>query len=80
MMELLIRTLAKKFLAFTHTKIFADIIPTTNWAYSVVKSEQYFPKVFETLYRPKSMLLMDGKIVEAHRKDIVNEWLNAIKK
>ena len=72
------QTLAKQFLAFMHTQTFADIIPTTNWAYPVVKST--LPKAFESLYKPKMMILMSGKKVEAQRKAIINEWLEAIQK
>ena len=72
------QALAKQFLAFLHTQTFADIIPTANWAYPVVKST--LPKTFETLYRPKSMILMDGKVVKSKRKAIVNEWLRSIQK
>ncbi len=62
-----------------HSETFANIIPTANWAYPVVKNIQLH-KAFETLYRPESMLLMDGKTVETQRKAIVNEWLDAIQK
>ncbi len=74
------QALAKKFLAFMHTQTFADIIPTANWAYPVVKSITPLHKAFETLHKPKSMLLMDGEGVEAQRKAIVNEWLDAMQK
>ena len=62
-----------------HTKTFAEIIPTANWAYPVVKGAKLH-EAFETLHRPKSMMLMDGKEVEAQRKAIVDEWLEAIQK
>ena len=71
------QVLAKKFLAFMHSKTFANIIPTANWAYSVVKDIKLH-KAFETLHRPKSMILMDGKTVQVNRKAIVNEWLDAM--
>ena len=70
------QALAKQFLAFLHTQTFADIIPTANWAYPVVKST--LPKAYETLVHPKEMILMDGKTVQAERKAIINEWLEAI--
>jgi thiamine transport system substrate-binding protein len=73
------QALAKKFLVFMHTKTFADIIPTANWAYPVVKGATLH-KAFDTLHRPESMMLMDGKEVEKNRKSIVNEWLEAIRK
>jgi len=73
------QALAKQFLAFLHTQTFAHIIPTANWAYPVIKGVK-LPKAFETLHRPKSMILMEGKVVEAQRKATINEWLEAIQK
>ena len=73
------QALAKAFLAFMHTKTFADIIPTANWAYPVVKGAK-LPKAFETLVHPREMILMDGVSVEDRRKAIVGEWLRAIAK
>ena len=73
------QALAKKFLAFMHTKTFANIIPTANWAYPVVKDIKLH-KAFETLHRPEAMLLMDGKEVQESRKAIVNEWLDGMMK
>ncbi len=72
------QALAKKFLTFMHSEIFADIIPTTNWAYSIVKTKKGLPKAFEKLNIPSKMLLIDGKEVERNRKKIVNEWLEAL--
>lgn len=72
------QVLAKKFLAFIQSKTFAEIIPASNWAYPVVKTT--LPKAFESLHRPEKMMLMDGVTVEAYRKAIVNEWLDAIQK
>jgi thiamine transport system substrate-binding protein len=71
------KVLAKKFLAFMHSEVFADIIPTTNWAYPVVKTKQGLPKAYEALTIPSKMILLDGKTVEENRKTIINEWLNA---
>jgi len=73
------KALAKEFLAFMHTKTFADIIPTANWAYPVVKGAKLH-KAFESLHRPEKMILMDGVTVESQRKAIVDEWLEAIAK
>jgi len=72
--------LAKKFLAFMHSETFANIIPTANWAYPVVKTKQVLPPAFATLTQPKEMLLVDGKIVEKNRKTIINEWLQALER
>jgi len=74
------KDLAKKFLHFMHSETFADIIPTGNWAYPVVKTKQGLPKAFETLTQPSQMILLDGKTVEANRKEIINEWLKALER
>ena len=74
------KDLAKKFLRFMHSETFANIIPTANWAYPVVKTQQGLPKAFETLTQPSKMILLDGKTVEAHRKVIINEWLKALER
>ena len=72
------KELAKKFLAFMHSETFANIIPTANWAYPVVKTKQGLPKEFGLLNVPSQMFLLDGKVVEANRKTYINEWLSAI--
>ncbi len=72
------QALAKQFLAFLHTQTFAAIIPTSNWSYPVVKST--LPEAFDSLHKPQKMILMDGVTVEAQRKAIINEWLEAIQK
>ena len=74
------KVLAKKFLAFMHSETFANIIPTANWAYPVIKTKQSLPIAFETLTTPKEMLLLDGKIVAKNRKAIINEWLQALER
>ena len=74
------KELAQNFLAFMHSETFADIIPTTNWAYPVVKTKQGLPKAYETLTIPSKMMLFDGKMVEENRKAIINEWLNALER
>jgi len=74
------KTCAKEFMHFMHSKTFADIIPTGNWGYPVVKGSKPLHAAFDTLHKPKKMLLIDGKVVEKQRKDIINEWLRAIQK
>lgn len=71
------QALAQAFLAFMHSKTFANIIPTTNWAYPVVKDTPLHP-AFETLHKPKQMMLTDGKTVQETRKAIIEEWLEAM--
>lgn len=72
--------LAQQFLAFMHSQTFADIIPVSNWAYPVVKTEQGLPAAYGTLTQPSKMILLDGKTVEGQRKEIINEWLEALER
>jgi len=74
------QALAQKFLAFMHSQAFADIIPTSNWAYPVVKTEKGLPEAYGTLTHPSKMILLDGKTVELQRKEIINEWLRALER
>ena len=71
--------LAKEFLKFTQSETFADIIPTGNWAYPVVKSKKPLPKAFKELAVPEKFLLLSGETVQKHRKEYVDEWLRALK-
>ena len=72
--------LAQKFLDFLTTETFAEIIPTTNWTYPVVKTTAGLPGGFEKLHVPAKMLLMDGKTVQTNRKAWIDEWLKALEK
>ena len=74
------KDLAQKFLQFLLSETFAELIPTTNWAYPVVKTKQSLPEAFETLTQPSKMILLDGKTVELQRKEIINEWLKALER
>ncbi len=71
--------LAKKFLAFLMSEEFAKLIPTANWAYPVIKTDT-LPKAFDTLSVPKKVFLKSGEEVEDTRKELINEWLEALKK
>ncbi len=73
------KKLAKDFLKFLHSEKFANIIPTTNWAYPVVKNIKLH-KDFNKLNKPKTMKLLDDKMVQENRKIIIDEWIEAIKK
>ncbi|MDQ7084012.1 MAG: thiamine ABC transporter substrate-binding protein [Sulfurovum sp.] len=73
------QALSQKFLQFLHSKTFANIIPTANWVYPVTRANP-LPKAFETLSKPSKIFLMDGKKVEVHRKAIVGEWLDGVKR
>jgi thiamine transport system substrate-binding protein len=72
------KKLAKQFLEFTMSETFANIIPTTNWSYPVVKTKEGLPKGYESLHVPSKMLLLDDKTIEKNRKQYQNEWLDAI--
>ena len=72
--------LAQEFLQFMLSDTFQDIIPTTNWTYPAVQTQQGLPKGFRDLKIPSTMLLMDGEKVEKHRKAMIDEWLKAISK
>jgi thiamine transport system substrate-binding protein len=73
------QALAKKFLTFLMSEKFAEIIPTANWAYPVIKTDT-LPKAFKRLSVPKKAFLQDGKSVEKIRKALINQWLEALKK
>ncbi|WP_458700651.1 thiamine ABC transporter substrate binding subunit [Sulfurospirillum sp. 1307] len=72
------KELAKKFLQFTQSETFANIIPTTNWLYPVVKTKKGLPQGFKELQIPAKMLLIDDETLEKNRKTWLNEWLNSI--
>ncbi|MFK5980976.1 MAG: thiamine ABC transporter substrate binding subunit [Rhizobiaceae bacterium] len=72
--------LAGKFMQFMLSDAFQDLIPTTNWAYTVTKTKKGLPKGFETLHVPEKSLLFDGQLVEKNRKAYISEWLDAIGK
>ncbi|HIP60310.1 MAG TPA: thiamine ABC transporter substrate binding subunit [Campylobacterales bacterium] len=73
------QALGKKFLAFLLSEQFAEIIPTANWAYPVIKIET-LPKAFDSLSVPKKVFLWSGKKVQKRRKEIINEWLESLQK
>lgn len=73
------KKLAKKFLEFTLSETFANIIPTTNWSYPVIKTKKGLPSGFNSLHVPSKMLLIDDKTIDKNRKTYQDEWLNAIK-
>jgi len=72
------KELADKFLEFMLSNEFANIIPTKNWSYPVVKTKKPLPKAFSQLYVPSKMILIDGKTVEKNRRAYINEWLKAL--
>ena len=73
------KELGKKFLQFLYSKEFAQLIPTSNWAYPVIKDVKLNP-AFDKLHKPKEFILMSGEEVQEKRKAIIDEWLKAVQK
>ncbi|RUM66501.1 MAG: thiamine ABC transporter substrate binding subunit [Sulfurospirillum sp.] len=70
------KKLAKKFLSFLHSKEFANIIPTTNWTYPVIKTR--LPKEFDKLIIVKKPLYLDPSITKKHHEKFIKEWIEAM--
>lgn len=73
------KELGKKFLKFLYSKEFAELIPTSNWAYPVIKGVKLHD-AFDKLHKPQEFILMNGKEVQEQRKAIIDEWLKAVQK
>jgi len=71
------RALAREFLKFLHSKEFASIIPTANWAYPVIESS--LPKEYDSLIRVDKTLTLDEKTVNQNRAKYISEWIEALK-
>ena len=69
--------LAEKFLAFMVSPAFQDVIPTTNWMYPVSEPAGGLPKEFGQLVQPAKSLLFAPAEVAAHRKQWIDEWVDA---
>jgi thiamine transport system substrate-binding protein len=70
--------LAKTFLEFMITPAFQDEIPTTNWMYPVIEPTGGLPPEFGRLVQPAKALLFPPEEVAAHRKQWIDEWLQAM--
>jgi thiamine transport system substrate-binding protein len=70
--------LAQKFLDFMVTTAFQDQIPTTNWMYPVVEPTGGLPPEFGQLVQPAKTLLFPPEAVATHRKQWIDEWLQAM--
>ena len=70
--------LAKAFLDFMITPAFQDHIPTTNWMYPVIEPAGGLPPEFDQLVQPSKALLFPPEEVAAHRKQWIDEWLQAM--
>ena len=70
--------LARRFMAFTQTDAFQDIIPTTNWVYPAVETKAGLPDGFKELPKPQKTMLVDPTKVEPIRKAAIEEWLSVM--
>jgi thiamine transport system substrate-binding protein len=70
--------LAQRFLAFMVTPAFQDKIPTTNWMYPVIAPSAGLPAAFDRLIKPEKSLLFPPDEVAQHRKQWIDEWLEAM--
>jgi thiamine transport system substrate-binding protein len=74
------KQLAREFLSFMLSEKFQTIIPTTNWMYPAQLDPARLPEAFGSLINPSPALLFNEDEIAAHRKQWVNEWLEALAK
>lgn len=72
------KVLAREFLGFMLSEEFQTIIPTTNWMYPAQLDPKKLPEAFAGLIDPSPALLFSEDEIAAHRKQWVNEWLEAM--
>ena len=70
------KDLARSFLEFILTDDFQSVIPTTNWMYPVITTNN--PKEFSELIKPKNAFLFDSKKVNDNRISWIQEWLEGL--
>ncbi len=70
--------LARDFLEFMLSDSFQSIIPTTNWMYPAAMNHELLPEGFKTLANPDPVHIFTDKEVSAHRKNWIDEWLEAM--
>ena len=70
------KDLARSFLEFILTDGFQSVIPTTNWMYPVITTNN--PKEFSELIKPKNAFLFDSKKVNDNRISWTQEWLEGL--
>jgi thiamine transport system substrate-binding protein len=71
------KLLARKFLDFMLSPPFQNEIPTSNWMLPAGTTDVPLPDAFNALVKPGKTLLFTAAEVNAHRRDWINEWLNA---
>jgi thiamine transport system substrate-binding protein len=74
------KALAREFLSFMLSEKFQSLIPTTNWMYPAQLDPTKLPAAFGSLIDPSPALLFNDDEIAAHRKQWVNEWLEAMSK
>lgn len=70
--------LARRFLDFMLTPAFQQHIPLKNVMYPAIDLGDDLPPVFDRLITPEKVLYMDPAEVAAKRRNLVDEWLNAL--
>ncbi len=71
-------TLAGEFLDFMHTPAFQRHIPLKNVMYPAIDLGNELPEVFKRLITPEQTLYMEPADVASQRRNLVNDWLNAM--
>ncbi|WP_436799586.1 thiamine ABC transporter substrate binding subunit [Rhizobium oryzicola] len=72
------KDLAQRFLSFTLSPAFQDIIPTTNWMMPAAATSQALPDAFSKLVKPQKTFLLSPEEVAQNRQAWVREWLTAM--
>src|SRR5690554_1304179 len=72
------KTLAREFLDFMLTADFQRHIPLKNVMYPAIDLGDELPSVFDKLITPPEALYMDPAKVASIRRQLVNDWLNAL--
>ena len=72
------KTLAREFLDFMLTADFQRHIPLKNVMYPAIDLGDELPIVFDKLITPPEALYMDPAKVASIRRQLVNDWLNAL--
>jgi thiamine transport system substrate-binding protein len=72
------QTLAGEFLDFMHTPAFQCHIPLKNVMYPAIDLGDELPEVFDRLITPDNTLYMKPADVANQRRNLVDDWLNAM--
>ena len=72
------KALAREFLDFMLTADFQRHIPLKNMMYPATDLGAELPEVFNRLIKPSRTLFFDAAEVAQHRRQWVDEWLEAM--